>query len=270
MPTRSSTSTARFRASFWLSPRWMMAGSAIWVPTVIVGFSDVIGSWKIIETLLPRTRRMSLSLSVVSSLPSSLTLPEAIRPPGGSSRMSDIPVIDLPHPDSPTSPTVSPGAMLNETSRTAWTAALRVRISVRSPATSSSGVTDGSLAWPTGASWPLQLGDWTGVERQAHLPQGDLTRLRHPEHVLGDVAERSDPDVTPLLELTHHVAPGQPPRRPARYLRVPDRGREPADPVGGVEGAHEVLDGLLRRLRPRRVAELRNGGGMGGGGIGRR
>ncbi len=66
--------------------------------------------------------------------------------------MIDIPVIVLPHPDSPTSPTVSPGAMLNETSRTAWTVALRMRISVRSPATSSSGVTDGSLAWPAGAS----------------------------------------------------------------------------------------------------------------------
>ncbi len=35
--------------------------------------------------------------------------------------MIDRPVIDLPQPDSPTSPSVSPGSMLRLTLPTAWT-----------------------------------------------------------------------------------------------------------------------------------------------------
>ena len=70
---------------------------------------------------LPRILRISASLSPTSSLPSSLTEPPTIAPPGGSSPMMDRPVIDLPHPDSPTSPRISPGSMDRSMLPTAWT-----------------------------------------------------------------------------------------------------------------------------------------------------
>ena len=70
---------------------------------------------------LPRIVRNSASLRPTSSLPSSLIEPPTIAPPGGSSPMMDRPVIDFPHPDSPTSPRVSPGSMDRSTLPTAWT-----------------------------------------------------------------------------------------------------------------------------------------------------
>ena len=39
----------------------------IWSPTRMTGFSDVIGSWKIIAISEPRTRRSSSSEAVTSS-----------------------------------------------------------------------------------------------------------------------------------------------------------------------------------------------------------
>src|SRR5699024_10015605 len=40
---------------------------------------------------------------------------------GSSSRITDLPVVDFPQPDSPTSPRVSPALTSNEISETAWT-----------------------------------------------------------------------------------------------------------------------------------------------------
>src|SRR5579863_6367432 len=88
---------------------------------VFVGSSEVSGSWKIIAMSLPRIVRNSASLRPTSSLPSSLMEPLTIFPPGGSSPMMDMPVIDFPHPDSPTSPRDSPGSMDRSTLPTAWT-----------------------------------------------------------------------------------------------------------------------------------------------------
>ena len=77
---------------------------------VSTGLSDVIGSWKIIATSLPRTPRIASSLSVSRSTPSSLTEPPTMRPGGsGTSRMSESAVTLLPQPDSPTIASVSPG-----------------------------------------------------------------------------------------------------------------------------------------------------------------
>ena len=56
----------------------------------------------------PRTPR--ISTSVISRL-SNRTLPSAISPPSGKSRMIDSAVIDFPLPDSPISAKVSPGAI---------------------------------------------------------------------------------------------------------------------------------------------------------------
>ena len=72
MPTRPSTSTARARAVLASAPRCSSTVSAIWSPTVIVGFSEVIGSWKIIPISLPRTCRIPSSLSAEISCPASV------------------------------------------------------------------------------------------------------------------------------------------------------------------------------------------------------
>ena len=52
------------------------------------------------------------------SIPSNVTVPDV----GSSSRATRRAVVDLPHPDSPTSPSVSPWAIANEMSSTACTA----------------------------------------------------------------------------------------------------------------------------------------------------
>ena len=82
--------------------------SAIWSPIVKTGLSAVIGSWKISAISAPRTARISRSGSVSRSRPLKRMLPPAMRPGGWTSRMIDSAVTDLPLPDSPTSPSVSP------------------------------------------------------------------------------------------------------------------------------------------------------------------
>src|SRR6185436_4418861 len=87
-------------------------------PTVIRGFSDAYGSWKMICISFRRPRSERLS-SVVTFLPWKETSPEV----GSIRRRIVRPVVDLPQPDSPTRPSVSPGRMSNETSSTACTRA---------------------------------------------------------------------------------------------------------------------------------------------------
>ena len=81
----------------------MFSGSSTMSRTLRLGFSDEIGSWKIIWMFV-RTVRMSLPWSVVSSCPWKLMEPLV----GRGSCMIARPVVDLPHPDSPTRPSVSP------------------------------------------------------------------------------------------------------------------------------------------------------------------
>ena len=96
--------------------------SAIWLPMVSTGLSEVIGSWKIIAMSLPRTARIASSLSASRSTPASLTVPPAMRPGGsGTSRISDSAVMLLPQPDSPTIASVSCGASVKLTPSTALT-----------------------------------------------------------------------------------------------------------------------------------------------------
>ena len=111
MPTSLSISIARARAAR-RDSRWCtMAASAIWSPTVNTGLSDVIGSWKIIAIWLPRMARSSRGASVSRLRPAnSMKLPGRMCPGGsGMSRSTDRDVTVLPHPDSPTRPSVSPG-----------------------------------------------------------------------------------------------------------------------------------------------------------------
>ena len=91
--------------------------------TVCRGFSDEIGSWKIIWMLGAAAR---------SSLPPSWPGrgPRAAPDRRWAGELHDgPPVVDLPHPDSPTNPSVSPGARSKETSVTAWTVPCAARYS---------------------------------------------------------------------------------------------------------------------------------------------
>ncbi len=62
-------SMARATAALWSSFMcvWMLSMS--WSSMVKTGFSEVIGSWKIIEMWLPRMSRMSLAESASRSCP---------------------------------------------------------------------------------------------------------------------------------------------------------------------------------------------------------
>ena len=73
------------------------------------GLSEVIGSWKIIAISLPRTLRISSSGMVMSDLPLKMTSPPSTLPGGiGMSFIIVRACTDLPDPDSPTTPSVSP------------------------------------------------------------------------------------------------------------------------------------------------------------------
>ena len=48
-------------------PRCAMSGSEICLPIFMSGFSDVIGSWKIIAISRPQIPRISLGLRLTSS-----------------------------------------------------------------------------------------------------------------------------------------------------------------------------------------------------------
>ena len=73
------------------------------------GFSEVIGSWKIIEISRPRTARISSSERSRRLRPSSRMRPLTTRPAGfAKSRIIESAETDLPQPDSPTIATTSP------------------------------------------------------------------------------------------------------------------------------------------------------------------
>ena len=80
MPTRRSISSAR---SFAACPRRSVCSviaSISWLPTEKTGFRLVIGSWKIMEHLLPRKPAIWLSLHFVISSPLKRILPPVIEP----------------------------------------------------------------------------------------------------------------------------------------------------------------------------------------------
>jgi hypothetical protein len=85
---------------------------------VCSGFSAVIGSWNTMPIRRPRRRPIAASSRPSSSVPSKRTEPLA-RAASGSRPISASAVIDLPQPDSPISPAVSPRSSENDTPRSA-------------------------------------------------------------------------------------------------------------------------------------------------------
>ena len=116
MPTASSTSSTFFERET-LSPMPQISRpSPTRSPTLRRGFSDEIGSWKII-CIRGRILRSASPCSFVSSWPSNSTVPDV----GGGSWIDARASVDLPHPDSPTMPRVSPSLMSTLTPDTAFT-----------------------------------------------------------------------------------------------------------------------------------------------------
>src|SRR5580765_3213034 len=120
MPTRSMSATACRRAAS--APiascermTWAMAS-----PTRSTGFSDDIGSWKIMAMREPRRACMSRAGRSSRDAPSKVMRPPTRAVRGTRPRIARA-VRLLPEPLSPTSPSASPGAMENEMPRTART-----------------------------------------------------------------------------------------------------------------------------------------------------
>src|SRR5262245_8610889 len=88
-------------------------------PTRLRGFSDAYGSWKII-IISRRIGLISARERFVMSRSSKTIFP----PVGSSSRMMQRASVDLPQPDSPTMPSVSPRSTLKLTPSTAFTEAI--------------------------------------------------------------------------------------------------------------------------------------------------
>ena len=95
---------------------WMESGWAIACPTLMRGLREELGSW---NTICARERRCSISpgAKLVMSLPRYSTRPEV----GSMRRRSSLPVVDLPEPLSPASPSTSPSSIAKLTLSTACT-----------------------------------------------------------------------------------------------------------------------------------------------------
>ena len=113
MPTMARSSAALVRACCFVMFMWSSNVSVICLPMLSTGFREVMGSWKIIPMRFPRTDLMrDMEMSSRSS-PSKSTLPATILPGGlATRRIIDRACTLLPHPLSPTMPTISPSSRL--------------------------------------------------------------------------------------------------------------------------------------------------------------
>src|SRR5580765_8364549 len=105
-------------------------------PIVLTGFSDVIGSWKIIAISSPRIERNWREFILSRSLPFQRACPEVIVFARALRPMIVRQVTLLPEPDSPTMPSVLPFSTWKLTPSTALTTPSSVRKCVRRSLTS--------------------------------------------------------------------------------------------------------------------------------------
>jgi len=97
----------------------MRSGSEMIEPTRFRGLSDAYGSWNTI-CISRRIGRRSRRERCEMSRPSNSIFPSV----SSCRRTMQRPSVDLPQPDSPTRPSVSPARMSNDTSSTACTRAI--------------------------------------------------------------------------------------------------------------------------------------------------
>ncbi len=122
IPTNFRISRAFCFFSAALIPFLPTKTSSICLPILMVGFRDVIGSWKMNPISVPRILR-SAFLSILSTSSPLYKIWPPSKNPGGSgfSLMIQEEVTLFPQPDSPTIPRISPGRTSKLTSRTAFT-----------------------------------------------------------------------------------------------------------------------------------------------------
>ncbi len=132
----ASASRQRSSASARGTSSWVRMASIICSPMRSTGLSVIRGSWKIMAMRLPRSWRICSSLSLRRSVPLNFTSPSTTSPGGSIRPSSEKPVTDLPEPDSPTRPTISPRRTLRSTPSTASQAPASVWNAVRRPRTS--------------------------------------------------------------------------------------------------------------------------------------
>ena len=144
-PAGSGSSTAARAARAWSRRAsrersvWIRSTSSTWGPIRIRGSMQLCGSWNTTPISLPWTCRSSVRSAWSSSAPSSRISPEKSHCFRGSSPATLMAVTDLPEPDSPTSPRISPLWMVRDTPATAsrcrvWNFTCRSRISsIRTP-----------------------------------------------------------------------------------------------------------------------------------------
>ena len=133
MPTRPRASRARRHAASWPASSCARIASIIWVSMRRTGFSVIIGSWKIMAMRDPRSRASAGSPAATRSWPSKTMRPAVMRPGSSIRPMMEKPVTDLPDPDSPTRPRISPRRRARSMPSTARTTPARVSNSVHSP-----------------------------------------------------------------------------------------------------------------------------------------
>src|SRR5690606_18971348 len=181
--------------------RWCwLIGSATCLPIVRAGFSEDIGSWKIMAIRLPRIERMPASSRRSRSLPSNRISPLAISPGGlGIRRRIDRAVTLLPDPDSPTIARVSPPARSNETLSIAVTTPRSVRKRVVRSRTCRSGV---AMRSEPHLLLELLVDPDAGVDRaRPHRPGAQLTAVvLHPRPPCRVLVGRRQPDVRRCLD----------------------------------------------------------------------
>src|SRR4051794_6155496 len=139
MPTSSSTSAERFRiADADFSPCARIT-SSYWAAICLTGLSAFIALCMTTDMSRHRVAASCRAVMVTRSLPLKTTLPDAIRAGGLSSCATPNSIVDLPHPDSPTTPTNSPRRTSRSKSSTARTGPAAVWYSTVRPRTSRSG-----------------------------------------------------------------------------------------------------------------------------------
>ena len=185
-PTRRSMSAVSARSRLAVVSLCSRSASETWSPTVCSGESEVIGSWKMIETAPPRSRRIrrlsgSSAAMSTSGRPSRRRRiePERMAAARGRMPMTACAVTDLPDPDSPTSATVRPCGTEKDTPSTAVTAPPGVLNSIARFSISSSALNARTslrrrstprleIDWPDAER--LQIGERRGIGRQRIFP----------------------------------------------------------------------------------------------------
>src|SRR3954453_9536307 len=195
MPTSRKTSAERCAMTSAERSPCARIASSNWAPSWVTGLSAFIALCMTTEMSRQRVAARSFAVMVTRSVPRKRTLPSLIRAGGLSSWAIPNSIVDLPQPDSPTTPTNSPGCTSRSKESTARTGPAGVSYSTDSPRTSRSGVPStgtsdiGALGTgpPDGSeSRVADLVERIVEQREGGAEEGDAqTWSHHPQRLTG-------------------------------------------------------------------------------------